>query len=166
MQKILQRLIGNVYQEQLLIYIEKIQLTIETKTEFSSVYVEFSRRNYMDRTECLEIRQTKDRRPLSFKKNFIKHSQFYKDKNTNYPSYQEKKITLQVFGLGQKGWELLGKKSIDISNNVGRVRQDFSLELESKENQVNLRLSVSVISADEESKLGLNFNDLVTSPNL
>ena len=122
MQKLVSRFIGNVYQEQLLIYIEKVQLTINTKNEYSGVYVEFSRRNYIDRTECLQFRQTKDLRPLNFKKKFIKHSQFYKDKNTKYPSYQEKMITLRAFSLGQHGPELLGKKTIDISNNVGRVR--------------------------------------------
>ena len=101
MQKMLQRVCGLVQQEELLIYIEKIQVFIKPKSEYRDYYVEFIRHNHIDRTEHLSLNHytSGGTASLSFSKVFIKLSQFYREKSVGYPNYQTKKIVLRLVGF-------------------------------------------------------------------
>ena len=57
--------------------------------------------------------------------------------------------------------EELGKKTFDISHNVGYINQELCLNLDnSKNTNSQIIFKMSVISADDQSKLGVDYNNI------
>ena len=159
MTKYLGRLVGMYKEEELLIHINAFRYTVHSEIALTNVFLEFNRGSYTDVSHKLSL--VPGSNELTFDALFDKHSMFFREKVSPFPSYQEKMITFRAMGLTEEGEpKILGKGSFNISNYANSTFRTVELELKGPAGKSILHLSVSVINADQQSMIGVLYDQV------
>lgn len=128
MAKFLKRLVGTYEEKDFLMQICMDKFTVDSKSNYSSVYLEFKRGDRIERSNFFNLKEGPNEVQLNEKFNMM--SLFFEKKDSKPLEYQEKVCQFRMLGTTENKVEvLLGEKTFDVCLYVHRLRHKLELPL-------------------------------------
>ena len=91
---------------------------------------------------------------------------FYREKLPHHPTYQEKTVTLRVKAIKDNVITELAQGSFNVSDYCNSTQQFLRLELTGMLGAARVDCEVSVITADQQSIIGVDYDNATSGVSL